>query len=241
MIRLFAAHLLGNALILLLGYYWLGLADSSGVAVLWSAFVIVAVFAAALWLHGSALVFFRQKQTAFRTTARHLLPLLLLAVIAVALYAGLSFLRDSFSHQAFVIGSYATMKTRKPVTPSSVLKAWHLFIAFLEWLVLPALLVPVAAAIAERGWRGFSFHALHRCRSFLYWVGVAAIMFAGIYMPWRLANWVPTFAAFSVQFLSFLVRFAVTYLLFTTGLLLLEYFTSGGKPSSTQATTGVSP
>ncbi len=51
-------HLLGNALLLWLGYYWLGIGEANGLQLAWSAFVILVFICSAIWLHGTALALF---------------------------------------------------------------------------------------------------------------------------------------------------------------------------------------
>ena len=238
-----AAHLLGNALLLLLGYYWLGLGESSGALILWSTVVLLFGFTAAVWLHGTALVFFRRRHqsASAQVAARHLLPLFVLALFAVALYWLLNYLHGHFGHQAFIIGSYATQKTRQPVSPTKILIAYHVFIGILECLVVPVLLLPLASSVAWEGWRGFTTRAFRRSRRPRYWLQTAVLIFITLYLPWRLINWIPRVPGFGAEFISFLVRFGIAYLLFAAGLLALEYFTSAGKPRSTHPITVASP
>ena len=236
-----AAHLVGNALLLLLGYYWLGLGESSGTLVLWSAAVLLFGIAAAVWLHGAALVFFHRRSDAPFLSAPHLLPLFVLTLFGLALYWLLSDLGDRFQHQAFVIGSYATLKTRKPVAPSAILRTYHVLIAILQWLVVPVLLLPLGAGVANRGWHGFSPKSFRRSFRWRYWVQVAVLLFLALYLPWKIVNWIPHVPGFGAEFISFLVRFLLAYLLFAAGLLALEYLTSAGKPRSNQRITVASP
>src|SRR6185437_1486561 len=67
---------------------------------------------------------------------RHLLPLFVLALAAAVIYGLLAWWHDSFQHNAFVIGSYTTMKLRKPVPPSSVERGFHALIWILRWIVV---------------------------------------------------------------------------------------------------------
>ena len=83
---LWLLHLIGNALLLWFGYYWLGVSESDMAHLLWSALIIVIGVGAALWIHGTALVFFdRYEQPSFaralRTAGRNLLPLFAVVLI----------------------------------------------------------------------------------------------------------------------------------------------------------------
>jgi hypothetical protein len=81
--RLALAHLAGNALLLWLGYYWLGLGEARAPAVAWSAAVALVVVAGACWLHGAAFA------RSFRLALRHLPWTVLIAAIALAAYLAL--------------------------------------------------------------------------------------------------------------------------------------------------------
>jgi hypothetical protein len=238
-------HLMGNALLLWIGYYWLGIGESDAAHLLWSALVIVVFVALALWLHGTALVLFNRENgasfgSAARTALRHLAPLFLLAIAAALIYGVLAWWHDRFAHNAFVIGSYATMKLRKPVAPSGVLRAFYVFIWLLRWMIVPVLLFPLAAGVASGGWSGFRLRVARRARWF-YWLEVCALLLCAVWVPLKLANWVPHTERFALQLVSFLSRLGVGYLLFVAALLALEFVTSAGRPRTSQPSTAGSP
>lgn len=79
--RLVLAHLAGNALLLWLGYYWLGLGESRAAAVAWSAAVALFIVAGACWLHGSAYA------RSFRIALRNLPWTVIVAGLALTAYA----------------------------------------------------------------------------------------------------------------------------------------------------------
>jgi hypothetical protein len=239
-------HLVGNALVLWLGYYWLGISESDGAHLAWSAIVLLFFMVSALWLHGTSFAVFDGESqpplhAAASTTSGHLVPLFVLAVIAIFIYWVLTALFDKFAHSAFVIASFWTLHVRKPLSPARVLSCWHAFIWLLRWVIVPAILLPFAAAIASNGWRGYRVRSLRRSRSPLYWVEVCALMLLAIWVPLRLLHWVPELKPFNAQMASFLGRLALGYLLFVFSLLLIEFFTSAGKPRVTQPSTAGSP
>lgn len=241
-----ALHLVGNALLLWLGYYWLGIAESSGVKLAWSVLVIVFFICSAVWLHGTALALFhRDRESTFssaaRTALRHLAPLFVIAICAAAIYWWLAHWYDSFDHPAFVIASYATMKLRKPVRPASVLRAFHVFIWILRWLIVPVILFPLAAGAANAGWRGLAHNFFRRSKWILYAAAVCLLLLCAIWIPLKLVAWVPEIPRFSLQMLSFLARIGVGYLLFVAALLSIEFLTSAGRPRLSQSKTVASP
>jgi hypothetical protein len=243
---LWVLHLVGNALLLWVGYYWLGIGESDAAHLVWSALVIVAFSCAALWMHGTAFVLFtRDSQTDLatpaRTALRHVPPLFVLAVAAVVAYALLAWWRDSFSHNAFLIGSYATMKLRKPVPPSGVMRAFFALIWLLRWMIVPAILFRFGASVALRGWRGFRFLSPPRQRAWFYWPEVCGLLLCAIWVPLKLVNWIPHTKQFALQMVSFLSRLGIAYLLFVAALLVLEFLTSAGRPRLNQPSTAASP
>jgi hypothetical protein len=237
---LIGLHLAGNALLLLLGYYWLGVGESDGLHLLWSFALLLALTFGALFLHGSALAFFsgrRTLQTAYRLTTRHFPPLLVLALISALLYGVLLWMFHSFDHAAFAIASFVTMTIRKPLSPDRVLGGYHLLLSVLRWLVCPAILFPAAARIAEEGWRGFRWRRGPWLRAFVFSLAVGALLLAAFVLPLQVIAWVPKFPQFGMQMLSVVVRVTFAYLLFVFSLLSIERLTSGGMPVRSQPST----
>lgn len=242
-IALVIAHLAGNALLLWLGYYWLGLDESDRPHLAWSAAVILCFIVAAAWLHGLALAHFSGLPL-FRAagrSGRHLLSLFAVSLLAIAIYGALFWLLPHLGGISYTVASFATMKLHKPVTPLSVQKGFHILVLLLQWVVLPAVLLPLAAAVSVEGWSGFRWRSLRHRRMWLYWIETAALLFCAIWVPFKLFFWVPRVEPFNAQFVSFLLRVGTGYLLFVTSLLLLEFFTSSGRPLETQPSTVASP
>jgi hypothetical protein len=209
------------------------------------AVLLIFIFGA-LWLHGSAFAHFdRAENLSFRLAAmralRHLLPLFVLALAAAIIYGLLAWWHDSFQHNAFVIGSYSTMKLRKPVPPSAVERGFHAFIWILRWIVVPVMLLPLAAAAARDGWRGLRWQSLRPGRRVVYWIEVVALLLVAIWVPLKLIDWIPHVSSFGAQVASLVVRMGLGYLLFVAALLSLEFFTSSGRPRATQASTASAP
>jgi hypothetical protein len=239
-------HLVGNALILWLGYYWLGISDSDGAHLAWSTIVLLLFVLSALWLHGTSFALFDREArpsmfSAGKTVAGHLLPLLILALIAVAIYWTLALALNKFAHTWFVIASFLTLHLRKPVSPGRVVSWYHSILWLLQWLVMPAILLPIGARVASNGWRGFRVGLLARSRNPLYWLGICALLLLAIWVPLKLLHWIPKLAPFDAQMASFLGRLVLAYLLFVFSLLLVEFLTSAGKPRVTQLSTVASP
>ena len=87
------AHLAANALLLWLGYYWLGVSETRISTLAWSACVAVFFIGLTACVYSAPLVFFQGKDSAqllvaWRTALRNFLPLMV-ALIAIAAIYGL--------------------------------------------------------------------------------------------------------------------------------------------------------
>jgi hypothetical protein len=240
------AHLTGNALLLYIGYRWLGMGESDGAHLAASIAILFLCIFGGLWLHGTTLAYFdRAMRLNVRNAAlrcfRHILPLLTLAVTAAAVDILLAWWHDSFQHRAFLIGSYTTMTLRKPVSPSAVERWFHGFIWILRWVIVPVLFLPLAAGAALDGWAGIRWRSLSRVRRVSYWLEVAGLLRCAFWVPLKLFHWVPHIDSFSGQVASLVVRAGAGYLLFIAALLSLEFLTSSGRPRTTQVNTASTP
>jgi hypothetical protein len=234
------AHLLGNALLLWLGYYWLGLGEESTGVLLWSLLVAGVVALGACWLHGAAFALWAAPaERPFRLALRNLAPIATAACVVAALYLLLALWAGYSAQPAFRIASWLTLALRKPVKPATVLAVFNVALWVVRWAVLPALLLPVFAGVAAQGWRGFGRIRARRNR--ILWLAVPALLLCAFRLPMALMSWVPSVGGFWLEMLSFVVRCAIAYLLFVGAWLALVFVTASGKPADTQPKTVVSP
>jgi hypothetical protein len=239
-----AAHVVGNALLFGLAYYWLGLGESRALALTWSAAVALAIVVGACWLHGAAFAWFvdpkPRLRAAFATAVRHLLPLVVAAAVVAAVYVLANLAENVASSGAFKVASWLTLKLRKPVRPTALARIVSVLFWLVRWMVLPVLLLPMAAGVAARGWRGFA-HLGAMARKRLYWVEVPVLLLCAICVPALIYGWTPRVASFGMQMASFVVRLGVAYFLGVAAWLVLVRVTSSGSPRSTQPRTVPSP
>jgi hypothetical protein len=237
--NLVAAHAAGDALLLGLAYYWLGTSESSGGALLWSGLVAAFVFTGACALHGAAFAWFGGEPVLSLRALKRLAPFAVAALAVAVVYWLLALWGVYSATPAFQIASFLTLKLRIPVKPASVQFIFNAVLWIVRWAILPALLLPMFSGIACGGWRGLrAFGAMPRR---LYWLEVPALLLCAFWLPFRLLGWVPHVGGFWVEALSFILRFAVAYLLFVGAWLLLVFRTSVGKPVLSQENTVVSP
>jgi hypothetical protein len=227
--KLFLLHLVANVLLLWLGYEWLGVGESTRMRLVWSALDALAILGLVCWFHGATLVFFRKGgeatiSEAFRVALRHTPALVIAAVAALALYGLLAWAAGASGQPAFRLASWLTLKLRIPVRPTTVARVFLGGFWFVRWVVLPVALLPMAAGIASRGWRGFG-----ECKwrsGWRYWVEVPLLLVTGLLLPFVLLGWVPTVGGFAMEVVSFSIRILAAYLLLVTALWTLEWRTA---------------
>jgi hypothetical protein len=218
--KLFILHLAANALLLSLGYQWLGFAESTRLRLVASALEALAILALACWLHGATLAFFRTGAGAFRTALRHLPALLAAAIVVLALYGLLAWAAAASGQPAFRLASWLTLKLRTPVKPANVARIFLACFWVVRWVVLPVALLPMASGIANRGWRGFAEFTWRG--GWRRWLQVPLLLVAGLLLPFVLLAWVPAVANFTLEMVSFSFRILAAYLLFVGALWTLE-------------------
>jgi len=221
--NLILVHLVANGLLLWLAYKWLSLDESSGARLLWSVLDVLAILALTCWLYGATIVYFRtgleRINESFRAALGHVPALLLFAVVVLTLYGLITLWSIASDQPPFNVASWLTMKLRKPVKPETIASIYHAVFWLLRWVILPVLLLPLAAGIAVKGWRGWR-EAVRR-RRWRDWALMPLMLLAGLWLPLVLVGWTPKVAGFGLEMASFLLRAAVGYLLFVGALIAL--------------------
>jgi hypothetical protein len=228
-------HLVGDALLLWLGYYWLGAGEGNWSRLVWSALVAMLLLSLACCLHGGTLAYFGKAAAPGRGALGmlHRLGQFMAAVlILLAVYFLLARWADYSAQPAFKIASWLTLTFRKPVRPPTVLTIFNVALWLIRWVVVPVAALPVLSRIATGRWPA---------RTILYWIEVPILLLCAVWLPLKLIGWVPTLEGFGLQMFSFVVRALIAYLLLVGAWLTLEFLTSGGKPRSTQPSTVALP
>src|ERR1035438_4655227 len=157
MSRMIWIHLLANGLLLLLGYYWLGIPESHTATLVWSICLAICVVVLGTWTYAASFNYFQHEAEwlrAWRTSLRNILPLAVAILLLVAIYWLLAKWADYSSQPIFRIASYLTLKMRTPVRPSSIALVFNAALWLVRWMVLPVLFLPVLSVISASGWRG---------------------------------------------------------------------------------------
>jgi hypothetical protein len=237
-----AIHLGANALLLWLGYYWLGIGESRTTSLLWSALVGLVLVTLSCWLDGATFAYFVGQvldlPTAFRAALRNLLAIFAAFLVVLLLYVLLSRWSEYSMLPAFEISSWLTQKFRKPVRPNSVFRIFTAVTWLVRWVVLPVILLPWVAAVSSQGWRGFR-HRIEKTRR--YWIEAPVLLLCALWVPFLLLGWVPYAGKFSLEMVSFAIRLLVAYLLNVTAWLVLVFLTSRGRPVLSHPSTEAKP
>ncbi len=221
--RLWVFHAFANAFLLWLAYWALGFPDEK----LWqvAAFFLVAGVAlvGAPVLHGGTLVFLRwlhegrpaRIEAALGNATRRLPALALWAAILFGIIWLADWSERVRPDRADWLASYLTLHLRRPVKPEGVEKVLDWIAWFIEWVVVPLMILPLAAAVAEygfggygrRGWRGV-WKVIGRWRC---WLGILVLYAAGVALPAKLAAWVPKLPGFWMEVASAVLRLGLAY------------------------------
>lgn len=223
--RAWLAQFAGNAVLLFLIWEWLGIRDARAWQLALTASLGLIIIAGTLWLHAATFHWFASRD--WRVPLRRIL----IFAGALALFLLLAWGLDALPLDRWSVwtGSILTFKSRKPVNPATVLRVMQGVRWFLKWIVLPVLLLPVAAGKPRQSLRP---------RFWLQYIAAVVICF---WLPGKLIHWTPRFEATVAQVVSFLFRFGIAYCLAVTGWLALAFFSSGGRPAATQPSTAPLP
>jgi hypothetical protein len=237
---LVVTHLVSDALLLWLGYRWLGLDESDGPHLLASFGLAAVILIGFSWLHGFSLLKFSGPflpQAASRSL-RALIPLTLLSLLAIAIYVTLAWVQAKYAQPAFVIASFLTLHFGKPIPPAAIQSIFHVILLILQWAIVPAVLLRMALKTIGR--RAPERSSL--TRSFPLFALIAALLLlCAIWVPLKLFYWIPNVTSFSGQMFSFILRVGFGYLLFVSCTLLLDFVTASGSPTDTQPVTALTP
>ena len=198
--KFMAIQAVGYVVLLGLIYEWLGIGDRSGGQVLLSAALGAAIVLIALWLIGKAL----DHQFKLRRLPRFLFWMIVVAAaIGACLWLGTYRAKAGLS-----VASHLTLWFRRPVKPQTM-GTIYAALVWMAGIAAVLALLPFASAAAE----GARRRVRDELRQWRYWVGCAAMLAAGYFLPGWLIGWVPKFSGFGAQTASWIVRFSLAYVI----------------------------
>jgi hypothetical protein len=207
-VKLWALHLLANAAVIAGAYEWLTIGDSTALRLVATALFGLLLVAFTVWLQGLVFAHFREPEApllrVFHIALRRLPPLILVAILAAALYWLLEWLLGKAYSPAVDTASWLTLHLRSPIHPALILSIITWKVRIMEWVIVPVLLLPLAAV------------SFARLREWTFWVGCPLLLLLAVYVPWRLVHWVPYHGGLPWEMTSFMARWLVAWLLFVT-------------------------
>jgi len=220
-VRLWVLHLVANAVVVGGAYLWLGIGDATGLQLTATAVFGLLLIAFTVWLHGVVFAHFREPELplrrGFRAALRHLPPLILVALVVIALYWLLGWLFDKYAYSwSAKTASWLTLHLRRPCQPATLFWIATAKLRIWEWVILPVVFLPLAGGVAQNGWRGFAGKSFAMLRRWWFWVLCPVLLLAAIYLPWKLFHWVPYQGKLGAEMTSFLLRWLGGWLLFVT-------------------------
>ena len=197
--KIWLLQFVANAVIIFAFYEWLGIRDSRVSQLILSAVLGLAIISGAVFLHS---VTFHMHHHRFAV----------ILLIFVLLCWGLMLL--PLDRWGLWIASTLTFRLRKPIKPDSVTTLLNYLRMFLQWIVIPLVLL--------------------QRRHLLFWLSYTGILLAAFFVPTLLIHWTPKFTPTWLQVGSFVFRFGLAYCLVTTGFTALWRLTSAGMPARIQ-------
>jgi hypothetical protein len=221
--KIWALHLVANAVVIAGIYEWLTIGDSTALRLVATGLFGLLLVLFTVWLHGIVFAHFREPEAsvtvAFRSALRRLPMLILVAIIAAASYWLLEWLLGKAYSTSVDVASWLTLHLHKAVHPSLILRIFTWKVRIVEWVIVPVLLLPLAAET----WKA-------RLREWTFWVLCPVLLLLAIYVPWRLINWVHWHGGLGLEMTSFIVRWLVAWLLFVTAWFAVVALACGRRP-----------
>lgn len=223
-ILLFLVQTIGYAVVAFLVWMWLGISDSSVLALAGSSMLIVLIAGGLVLLLATAFAASLYDLSHWRGA----LLLLFLGAVLIAAGVWLNSYGPRVTNYLAAMGAKASNRVVRPQS-----------IAWIYPGVIAALSLAIFFALLPRLIMGLSRAA----KLWQYWVLCPIALLIGVYIPWRLIWWVPKASTLAMQTTSMALRFKLAYLL-AVGTLLL--FAAGvrrmsygfvGKPDLIQPST----
>jgi hypothetical protein len=214
-LRLWAVQFGATLALVSITYGWLMLPDEHSWQVITSLGLGAVLVGLALWLECATLAFFAEPATdvrgAFRSSARRVPAFATWFALFIVIQRALHGIRTGVP----VAGVRAAQVI--PVGPRPAMSALDWVVVILEWVIVPAVLLPVAGEIARGGFAGWTPHAMRRelgkLRSGFYWIAYFVAVLVGAYLPSKLITWVPAPSSLVREAWSLVWRITVAYIL----------------------------
>jgi hypothetical protein len=197
--RLWLLQFFGNAAIVIIFGLWLHIPDSHWWQLFFQFVIVLLLTVAALVLHGGTMNYYANlcgNKTAglgqaFRNALKHVLAF---AVFVVILHFLLHLVNHLDNYQYEFPGylrSEFPAWLRRHISEDAMDELYTGFVAFLRWVLVPGLLLPLGLLCANIGFRGFLQFGRwwHGIRNLAYWIVVIVAAVIGVYCTSKLMEW----------------------------------------------------
>jgi hypothetical protein len=226
--RLWLIQAVGNALLFWCAFTWLGIGDSKTWQLFETAAVGVLILVPWLWLQDGTLAYCGDRSLglsgAFRRSAKTFVIFSLVVAIFVLLFWGLGKLEAPLATAGERTASWLTFHVRKPFKPASWARAFTAVLWGVKWIVLPVVMLPMAAGAARNGAGG-----MWRRGGKVFWLQYLMALVVGFYIPGVLMHWVPKLTETTAQVISFGLRFWIAYVLIISAWLAVAFFSAADR------------
>jgi hypothetical protein len=223
--RLWLIQAAGNALLFWCAFTWLGIRDSRTSQLAETAVFGILILVPWLWLQDGTMVYCGDRSQglwgAFRKSAKTLALFAAVVIAFIVLFWALGRLEGPLTTAGQRTASWLTFHLRKPIKPATWEKSYLAVLWSVRWIVLPALMLPIAAGAACQGARG-----MWRRGTRVFWLEYLIALAVGLYVPTLLMTWTPKLIGTTAQVLSFVARFGLAYSLIISGWLALAFFSA---------------
>jgi hypothetical protein len=226
--RLWLIQAAGNALLFWSAFTWLGIRDSRSSQLVETAVFGLLILISWLWLQDGTFVYCGDRSqglwAAFRKSFKTLAIFSAVVLTFVLLCWALGQLDEPMTKAGQRTASWLTFHLRRPVKPATWMRAYLAVLWGVRWIVLPALILPIAAGAARKGLRGM----WQRGRK-VFWLEYLIALGLGFYIPSMLMGWVPKLTETTAQVMSFVLRFGVAYVLIISAWLAIAFFSAAER------------
>jgi hypothetical protein len=216
-LRLLGLHFVVNLLLIGGATLWLIIPDKHAAQLVFTALFALVLVAVAIWLHAGTLSYTSEIDggmfARFWRGFRHAAAFVVVVAVMVYLATKCAGLDDRMGQISGYVYSKVPSVLRSPVGPDRFEKVGSSVLGIVSYYLIPALLLPFAAAGARFGLgKGMLFGAVNALKNGLYWVWFGILLILGVWIPLQLIDWAPR-RTLTVEAVSMVIRFTIAYLL----------------------------
>jgi len=220
--RVWLLQFLLNAFLLLAFWLWLSVPETHAWEVALSFVLAALIVWMEFWLQSATLAHFQEPpattlRDSFRRSGSRVLPFAVWIIVGAAL-CRLALRAESNSGQ---LGGWLRHAMpaflRSHISPYHAASALGVVLGVIGWIVIPVLWLPVAARISHKSSADAQPSVDSRAIPRWKWCLSYLVLFTiGVYVPYKLVNWIPEATGLRRQAMSMGLRFAAAYGLMIT-------------------------